>query len=462
MLMATLPVPVMPAVPRQVPRSLTELGRIRAGHRAPNKSGKGTHPASLLHWRVTSKNRGLLEMMAQNPDIGGTVQRWDGAQGVQYELYTTTDTLSVCIPTFKPVSLSYELWSAAGCQRRCDGMTVERCPLTPALVGQPCQCPEDDHERAALAAQGKACHRTLRVWVLLPDVPGVGFWQLTSHGFYAASELLGQFEVWQQSGMQSGIIEGTLRLEHREQKRPGAETLQYVVPVFTTNITLRQMALAAKTQQGFLVQPAESLPPQLSAAQHAEDIFGPGAGARLLGTPPPPETVIDVEPLPPTDIPPSTASPQAIGLRTAIDTLLREQGLEPRKVGNWHRQQAQKYAVETWAEMPVAILEDILARLEAAVQKAHAMQPTEDAEAPQTAADPEAWRQPLLELATTNLALLDGSHEDEDYAAYVRENCTRAQEVLHDPQTTADDADDWFTLLRAMSDKLSQQLGLEF
>ena len=451
-------------VPRLVPRTLTELGRIRAGARVANKSGQGTHPAALQSWRLTSKDRGILAMLAQDPAIGGTVQRWEGEQvhGVQYELYTATDTLTICLPTFKPISLSYELWSGGGCQRRCDGLTVERCPLTPALVGQPCQCPADDHERAALATKGKACHRTLRLWVLLPDAPGVGFWRLDSHGFYAASELLGQLAVWQQAGMQSGIIEGRLRLEQREQKRPGADTLQYVVPVLTTTVTLRQLAQAAQTQQGFLVAPATTpLVPQMHAADAVTEIWGPEAGAKFLGAPLPEvqeAEVITVAPVPPPAPPPPSQAAVGEGrrLRTAIDTLLMAQGLDAQRLSVWTQGQAQKYAVATWSEMPVDTLAKILAQLDTEVQARHAKHA-----AALTDEELEAWRQQLLHLALDILALLDGT-QDPAYDASVREQCARAQQVVRDRASTEADAAAWFDLLRSTSDTLSRQLGLAF
>lgn len=469
--MSTLP------APRLVARSLTELGRIRAGDVVANKSGKGTHPRSLLHWRLTSKDRGILELMAKDPAIGGTVRRWEGerVQGVQYELYTETETLAICVPTFKPIRLDYELWSAAGCQRRCDGLTVQRCPLTPALVGQPCQCPEDDSERATLAAKGKACNRVLRVWVLLPDVPGVGFWRLESHGFYAASELLGQLAVWQQAGMHSGIIEGRLRLEQREQKRPGAETLQYVVPVFTTAFTLRQLALAAQTQQGFLVQPSDKpLLPMMHAAQHADDIFGPGAGDRLrVGMPATDAEVIDLTPEPPQT---STVLDNTAALRTAIEQLLTAQGLDDEARHGWLQKQARDAHIPTWEQMPVERLRTILARLEDAVRKAEAKRAREDARqdasqeedqapdpAPRVLADEELgdWRARLLQLNLDTLALLDGT-QDPEYAAYVRETCARAETVLRSPDTTEDDQVSWHDLLCKIGDKLSKQMGMEF
>src|SRR5262245_8394562 len=112
---------------RSIQKKLTELGRLRIGDREANSSGKGTHPHKLTHFRLTSSNRSLLLFAAET--YGGEVEAWDDewaphdehGRPTHHELYTTTDAIDVLIPTFSAVSLSFERWSASGCQQRCNG-----------------------------------------------------------------------------------------------------------------------------------------------------------------------------------------------------------------------------------------------------------------------------------------------------------------------------------------------------
>src|SRR4029434_1465768 len=126
--------------PRMVPKMLNELGRSRIGQREANESGKGTHPKRLDHFRLTSSNGARLSYAAEL--YGGTVEPWDDewapkddhGRPTQFELYTTVNTMEVLIPTFSAISLSFERWSASGCQQRCSGEMILDCPLQESLV----------------------------------------------------------------------------------------------------------------------------------------------------------------------------------------------------------------------------------------------------------------------------------------------------------------------------------------
>jgi hypothetical protein len=239
---------------RTLPQKLTELGRIRIGDREPNSNGRGTHPHKLNAFRLTSQNRSLLGFAAQL--YGGSVEEWDGegaphdeyGRATHYELYTEANSIDVLIPTMSAVSLSYEAWSAGGCQRRCTGEVITHCPDTPASVGEACRCPADDLARAEAAKNGNACARILRLQVLLPDLPGIGTWRLETKGFYASAELLGTLNLLQHAGAEHTIIEAVLRLEQRTIKRHEngkALTMRFSVPVLWPKWTPRQLLTGA-------------------------------------------------------------------------------------------------------------------------------------------------------------------------------------------------------------------------
>jgi hypothetical protein len=151
----------------------------------------------------------------------------------------------------------YELWSAAGCQRRCDGETE-------TLKQQPCVCPADKDRRTELAKTGSACKPITRLNVMLPDLPDLGVWLLSSTGWNAATELGGAAEVLAAARDRGVIIPATLRLEQRETRKVGEATKKYAVPVLEIGATLRQMTELA-SGQGI----AASLPPAPPRAPHA-------------------------------------------------------------------------------------------------------------------------------------------------------------------------------------------------
>lgn len=191
-----------------IQRRHRELGRIRAGA----KSAKGA-PTKLDTWRLTSAQRNLIEEAARI--WGGTVEPWDSPSGPQFQVITTTDTITVAIPSGQSITQWLELWSGGGCQRRCDG---ER----EILSDSPCLCDDpNDPDR-------RDCQPTTRFNVMLPELSDLGQWRLESHGFYAAAELGGIADLLAQAG--AAYVPARLRLEQRTVKRNG-RTNRFAVPV---------------------------------------------------------------------------------------------------------------------------------------------------------------------------------------------------------------------------------------
>lgn len=211
-----------------VQTNMRELGRIRMGEKRPTKSGKGTFPAKLTTWRLTSPSERLLQALAEK--YGGTVSRWedDRAPGKQYQLTTETDTLPIIVPVGDVGSQWWEKWTADGCARRCDG-------VTDTITGKPCDCPADLGARAEKAKKGGACKPTTRVSLILVGCPEVGLWRVQSTGMNAAREMAAIAQVCELATRQNRVIPGSLRLEQRQAKRPGEPTSHFVVPVLEVN-----------------------------------------------------------------------------------------------------------------------------------------------------------------------------------------------------------------------------------
>jgi hypothetical protein len=213
------------------------LGRVRLGE----KGSKG-EPKRLDSFRFTTASQDLINAVASR--YGGTPEPWtDAPDGEGYwQVTTEARELNIMLPpvysaedgsSTTTLSQWMESWTAAGCARRCDGQTE-------MLSGAPCLCRplvEKDGEDA------RVCQMTTRVSFLLPDVPGVGVWLLTSHGFNAAVELPGTLELLMRAASQHAFIEACLRIENRTRKQPGQPTKRFVVPVIDLpSVTLKQLA----------------------------------------------------------------------------------------------------------------------------------------------------------------------------------------------------------------------------
>lgn len=223
-------------------RKLHECGRIRIGQQVAASNGK-SRPAKLNTFRLTSPDRTRLDDAAQM--WGGTVREWQAPAGQQWEVITETDTLNVVVPPSDVAfSQAYEMWSAGGAQRRCDGVTE-------SIGDRPCVCDPDRRD----------CQIHTRLSVMLADLSGLGVWRVDTQGWYAAVELAGAVEVIKAAAGHGVLLPARLRLEQRQVKRPDADgkpqTRNFAVPVLDVHITPAQLlggAGAVRAQLGH-VQP---------------------------------------------------------------------------------------------------------------------------------------------------------------------------------------------------------------
>ena len=214
--------------PYLIQKRMMRLGKVRLGEKGP----KG-EPRKLTTLRFTSASQALLEAIAVKH--GGTVRPWEGAPDEGY-FEVTTDTAQIDIvlpPVFSdsdgaptaPYSQFFETWTGGGCVRRCDGETE-------AISGKPCMCNPDARD----------CKVTTRVSFMIPDVPGLGVWDLESHGYNAAVELPGTLEVLLMAAAEHKFVPAVLRVEQRTRKIPGEGTRRFIVPVIELpHVTIRQL-----------------------------------------------------------------------------------------------------------------------------------------------------------------------------------------------------------------------------
>jgi hypothetical protein len=228
-----------------------ELGRIRLGERvkATGKDGKEVErPKKGDTLIFTSNDEVTLKALASQH--GGEVEAWEGGQEA-WRLVSGTAMVPAFLPP-DPIDTAYERWGSGGIAKRCDG---ERC-LVPVTDGQggymeerDCACLAEGvtpGDRQDIAKRG-ACTVTVRVRLVLPDVPGLGIWICTSHSVYAALELPAQVGLLQQAmAAGSGLIPVDFGIEKRVEKKPWEKyERDYIVPVLRVRASLAQIASGA-------------------------------------------------------------------------------------------------------------------------------------------------------------------------------------------------------------------------
>lgn len=254
-----------------VQRKGQQIGRIRIGQQVATSKG-GMRPARLDTFRFTTQSKVTADAIAEL--YGGEVREWRG----QHEVITGKSEIYVTVPPRdQVVTQHYEMWTAGGCQRRCDSRTEQ-------ISGKPCLCPhaanpEDEDEvaraaldRAALASKNppQACKPVTRISVMIPDLPGLGIFRLDTGSYYAAVEIGDAAHVLQAARDRGVLIPAVLRIDQRSRVVNG-ETKKYPVPVLDVTVTFRQIVSGALEAGGIMAQlpPAPGEPPRALTAAPA-------------------------------------------------------------------------------------------------------------------------------------------------------------------------------------------------
>jgi hypothetical protein len=248
-----------------IQRRSQQIGRIRIGHQVKAANGR-MRPERLTTFRFTTASRATAEAVAEL--FGGTVRDWEG----QFEVITEKSEIGVTVPPRDAViSQWYELWTAGGCQRRCDSQHEQ-------ISNGPCLCPHAEDpsdadevsrmalERAALhkADPSKACGLITRINVMIPDLPGLGVFRLDTGSFYAAGESGDKADLMEMAREHNVFLPANLRIEWRK-RIAGGKTTNYPVPVLEILSTFRAIASGQLEAAGIAAQ----LPPAPGATRLA-------------------------------------------------------------------------------------------------------------------------------------------------------------------------------------------------
>lgn len=286
-------------------RRLAEAGRIRIGQRVPTGNGR-SRPAKLDRFRLTSGDKLRIEQAAET--FGGQLEPWDSPAGPAWQVITDATSLNVIVPpTDMAFSQHFELWSAGGCQRRCDGRTE-------TISDSPCVCDP--------AARECAIHT--RLSVMLADLAGLGVWRLDTSGYYAAVELQGAVQVIQLAAGHGRMLPARLRLDQRQVKRlvgGKPQTRNFAVPVLDVEITPGELVSTGPVATPALdvVQTPAALPSKGNLTPVPADLPRTPVGtvgdqfSAAAQAPPPPRRSNAAAPLPATGVAVRTAAQAATG-----------------------------------------------------------------------------------------------------------------------------------------------------
>jgi Recombination directionality factor-like len=232
-----------PPVPlAQIERRIPEAGRIRLGV----KTAKAMK--SIDTFRFTSQDKSSIEQIAAL--YGGTVEPWRDPKANppdQWQVITTSNRINIAVPP-DALSIWYELWAGGGCQRRCDGLSVE--VSAPGPDGDELQ-----QQRCICAAKGVLeCDPMTRLNVILDGVSFRGVWRLQTKGWNALKEMPGMIELIENL-QPTGMVLAELTLEKRTAQQGRKK---FVVPKVSMANTPSELA-DGKAALGALVELA--LPP---------------------------------------------------------------------------------------------------------------------------------------------------------------------------------------------------------
>lgn len=241
-----------------IQRRAAEHGRLRTGYTHNN------NPVRSATWVVTSHSEEHVRTAAKL--WGGQPEQWTprNSTTTQWRVITKASSIEALITPGDPLNQYNEMWSAAGCQRRCDGETE-------LLSRQACLCAarfgEDWHQQK----KGTVCSTTSRLNVMLPDLSGMGLWRAETHSFYAASEWGGMVDMVLAGTKGDGFVPVTLRIEPRQVVREGKTKKFPVVVVELRGVTPRQ-ALSGPLSTALALDPSGTGPLAIEAGPSAESI----------------------------------------------------------------------------------------------------------------------------------------------------------------------------------------------
>ena len=179
--------------------------------------------------RFTSPSHDLIAQIGEL--YGGEAQQWERKNSrnevvdTQWQVYIDREEIDIIVPPGDSLTTSYEIWSAAGMQKYCDGEVMK---IPGSDEEHYCEC------KSLIAdGKGRACKIKARMLVWLPRIQTLGVWRLETGSWYAAGELTKMVDLLlDASNRMQKAVGAKLRLDKRTVKREG-KTFNFNVPIIT-------------------------------------------------------------------------------------------------------------------------------------------------------------------------------------------------------------------------------------
>lgn len=246
----------------QARRRLPECGRIRLGIRTIARSGK-EKPERIQTLRFTSETRPLIDALAGIH--GGQVKPWRNGTRDEFEVISDAAEIPVILPP-DPIGdgAIYELWGGGSLQRRCDGVTAV-CPTRVsddevAMVERECICN---------AKERVECKVTLRLNVIIPDIPFAGVWRCDTHSWNAEKELPGMVEALH-AFASAGFSRAIFGVRAEESMIAGRKQ-HFNVPYLRTDASVQQALEGAGAVAAIAAVPLRQIGPAPLPCGHYEE-----------------------------------------------------------------------------------------------------------------------------------------------------------------------------------------------
>ena len=238
------------------------LGWLTLGYTAVKNtpSGPVTYPARASTFVFSSQSRERIEAVARA--LGGKPQPGQRTGG--WFVVTNARELRVLLPSLddQSVRFEYQMRDQAGALvRRCDGATctVPADPRSgrPAQT-VPCVCQAEGERR---------CHRTTRLFLVLPDlaeVPGIGVWVFSSRSestYREVSSLLGMLKTvashFRVDPVRIPLVMSVREIQRRDQS---GSLRKWPVVSLQTTLSMAQLAALSRTPQDHSLPPGPLAP----------------------------------------------------------------------------------------------------------------------------------------------------------------------------------------------------------
>lgn len=239
-------------------RRLPRLGKIRLGEKV-KAPGKNPYPRALDHFNIPEEIRPYVGEKPKKLSILFPVEDAEVFAPQFLKCYSLTQglvcrgdgikcTRKVDVETGSAANHTTEHWEFR--EMTCDPDTC------PEAVGDP-----DEHIRPQ-------CRRVMNLLFVLPDVPGLGVWQLDTSSFYSIVNINSCIDVIRGLCGRISGIPLTLSLEPREVTPPGMKKKTVHVLHLRSDLKLSQLQRLA------LKAPAKRLAmPQVEEEEPPEDLF---------------------------------------------------------------------------------------------------------------------------------------------------------------------------------------------